>query len=152
LLVDLNGRKSQNGVMRYLNVFSVLFFLSGCCATQMVNLSSNSKWHDVFANQSGEPLTLELTKMTSRKCYHTAHDSTKLRLISIKMEDGNMNAQLQNPGGDGITITGMLDFTLDGSTKVIVIPTGIKLIATSSQKCSIIKIKKGYRFIRKLKN
>ncbi len=139
--------------MVQLKLFFLCLLISSCCAVKYnVSLQADSKWRDVFANQSGTNISIEITKLTGVQCVRKETDSTKIRLVSVRIFDGEPNAQLPNPLDDGITFTGILDLTLDGSTKIINVPTGIKIIGLSSQNCSIIKIKKRILFFKQLKN
>lgn len=126
--------------------------MTSCASSKtVVRLSQYNKWRDVFSNQSGEDLVLELTKRSGKKQTITQADSTKIKIVTIKEQDGRADGVNSNPGGDGISFTKNLDITLDGSTKVIVIPPGFKVIGITSQKESSIVITKGYIFSKQLK-
>jgi hypothetical protein len=128
----------------------LILVISSCSSTkQTVNYINNGTWKDVFANQLGYDLHIEIVKKSYKKLPASGSDSTKIKVITVKGQGEGDNSPPLNPGGDGITSTINLDITMDGSTKILVIPKGFKIIAISSQKKCYFILTKGYFFSKK---
>jgi len=142
-------------IKRIFFAFSIFILTSCSSIKQKVNILSNGRWNDIFANHSGENLLIEVIKKSFHSFKPNLQDSTRIRVCDNSLTDNSPNLPPPNASDDGIISTKSLDITLDGSTKLFIVPKKFKIISITSQQGCYLVIKKGYKISRtiiKIKN